>query len=214
MAIENFTTYTEVDANGHLTVAAAKATALQVGRNEEVYLYKDFGANYFNALNINFEIYVASSSTPGAFSGMGISNGVSTFASFASTDVAVMFYVSGTPTYNIILYRGAQVAQDAYVGSANTIYYCTLGRTAGSNTVTCKIYSDAARTNLLATLSVSGYGTSTKWRYAYGFVNSHDQGSAYPFNGYTQNLDLAPTAAGFYPVIGGGHIIDVVGGDE
>jgi hypothetical protein len=214
MTTEDFTTYTEVDPNGKLTVAAAKATGVDADRDEDVYLYKDFGANYFDALNINFEIFIASTSGAYALCGMAVANVVGTASSMGATDVGLFALKVSAAYYDLRFYRYT-VASDVFVCSADTIYYCTLKRSAGSDTITCEIYSDAARTTLLDTLSLAGYGTATKWRYLYGFVNWHDHAAtATDFDGYVQNLDVLVSGSGRYPLIGGHHIIDVVGGDE
>ena len=49
MAIENFTTYTEVDPNAHIGVAAAKLDIDGMTRDEEAYVYDDKGAAHFGA---------------------------------------------------------------------------------------------------------------------------------------------------------------------
>jgi hypothetical protein len=57
----------------------------------------------------------------------------------------------------------------------NTNYYCKLLRSAGSGTMTLKIYSNAARTALLATLTQTGFSAARKWRYIYA-IRSGDLG--------------------------------------
>ncbi len=186
---ENLSTYTEVDPNNKLTVTALKALAAQADRDENVYLYKDKDANFFDALDIDFEIYIASTSDIGGQGGMAISNTVSTIKGFAVTDVSVIARKDDVTVYVIGLYRGYLVATDSYTCAANTLYYCTLSRTAGSNIITCLIYSDADRavSHLLDTLSVADYST-TKYRYIYGFVNNNTPVPNQNFNGYVQNI--------------------------
>ena len=48
MATEDLTTYIEIDTPGRLTVTADKVDIDHYDQNEDVYLYKDYGANYFN----------------------------------------------------------------------------------------------------------------------------------------------------------------------
>ena len=62
MAIENFTTYTEVDPNNKLTVTSTKITAVDLDRDEDAYVYKDFGANNFSRLDVDFEWRIESTS--------------------------------------------------------------------------------------------------------------------------------------------------------
>lgn len=195
MAIENFTTYTEEDTNNKLTVAAAKAEGADVDRDEDVYLYKDRGADHFDALDIDFELYVASTSVYGGFAGIAIANTVGSINDFAATDIACVIYESEDPPNlycQVYLVRGNFVDTDQVPVSTinhNTIYYCTMSRDAGNDTVTLKIYSDAERTVEVDTLTVSGFGV-TKYQYVYGFINRNDGNSNYDFDGYVENLDL------------------------
>lgn len=184
---EDFTTYTEVDSNNKLTVTTTKAEGANVDWNEEVYLYKDYGANYFNAIDIDFEIYLASTSNNDCFGGIAVTNTVDDVSGFASTDI--VFYAMKGPV-GLWLQRGTGEALDAYAGAADTLYYCTLLRAASSDAVNAEIYSDASRETLLKTLTVSGFGTDTKYRYVFGFVNRYDGTSGYGFYGYIQNMDL------------------------
>ena len=48
MAYQDFTTYIKVVPNGHISVAANVLTLTGLARNEDAYVYKDFGVNYFS----------------------------------------------------------------------------------------------------------------------------------------------------------------------
>ena len=186
MANENFTTYTEVDAGGKLTVAAAKITAVNMLRNEDCYVYKDFGVNFFDALDIDFEIFCSGLAGGDGLGGPGLTVAtINDGTVWGAGDVRVEFY---TYTTVIRLIRGAYVVFDASVGlSYSTLYYCTLSRAAGGDTITCTIYSNAARTTVVDTLSVGGFGTS-KYRYLYGIV-SLNSGDISRWDGYVQNMN-------------------------
>lgn len=186
---ENFYAYTEVDPNGKLTVNGLKVTAEGADRDENVYLYNDKGVNHFDALDIDFEIYQAATSLGDSRGGMAVSNTVATTAGFAATDISVHARKDGAGTYWLTLIRGADVAVDSYAATADTLYYCTLSRQAGNDSVNVLIYSDADRETLLDTLTVAGYG-ATKWRYLYGFVNNNNAVGAKDFDGYVQNINL------------------------
>jgi len=179
--------YTEVDVNNKLTVTTPKALAADADADEDVYLYKDMGVAYFNLLDIDFEIYCASTSETNARAGIAISNTVSTIKGFATTDISAIFQRDASEG-SIKLLRGDTVANDSYTASDDTIYYCTLKRAEGSDTVRLKIYSDSARTTLVDTLSVSGFSTTT-YRYIYGFVNYNTTTANRNFDGYVQNLN-------------------------
>jgi len=187
--VENFLTYTEEDDNNKLTVTATKAEGADVDRDIDVWLYADKGSDYFDALDIDFEIYVASTSLDGGTGGIAITNTANkSVADFADTDISVLAMREGAD-YKLKLWRGYNVDDDAYTGSSNTLYYCTLSRAAGNDSVSVPIYSDVGRTDLLGTITVVGFGT-TKYQYVYGFVNINAIQSGKDFDGYVQNLDL------------------------
>ena len=191
MATENFTGYTEVDTGADLTVTASKADANDVLGNVDCYLYKDFTANHFDALDIDYEIYIEDPVVDLGFGGPGLANAVGTpggTADWAATDpYAATFHHSNGSVY-FRLMKGDDTGEDDYIASKDTLYYCTLSRAAGNDTVSLLIYSNSARTTLLDTLSVSGFGT-TKWRYCYAFA-AFTSGMAREWDGYVQNLDL------------------------
>lgn len=191
MALEDFTTYTKVDILGRLTVTTNEVAGTLISRNMEVYLYKDFGAAYFNALDIDFEWEIISSSDKDGTGGIGVSNVVDDITGFGLTDIAAWITrYDPAGTYWIVLKRGSVAANDTYEISPDTRYYCTLERAASSDDVSLKIYSDEARTNLLDTLMVSGYGTTTKYRYIFGF-NNYDAGvGGTHWDGWVWNMDL------------------------
>jgi len=180
--------YTEVDTNSKLTVTysngVTKATAANADTNENVYLYKDKGVDHYDALDEDFELFIASTSDAGAYGGMAISNTIEDITGFAATDLSCFIYRVGAE-FRIYLSRGNLTATDYYVCSADTLYYCTMVRVAANNEVSVKIYSDAGRGTLLDTITISGIGTK-KYRYLYGFVNLNDGGGGEDFDGYVQ----------------------------
>jgi hypothetical protein len=194
MAYENLSTFTEVDPNSHLSSNSTRTTSSGLTRSEDAYTYKDYGANYFDALDIDFIAFTNSSSTDGGFQMVCLSNTVNDLSGFASTDVTFITAEIGSGNVNLYLTRGALVSTDVYnTLTTDTIYYCTLKRVSGNNTVTCEIYSNAARTNLLDTLSVSGFGT-VKWRYLFTANTFNDGSSDSLHNGYIENIDLNEVA--------------------
>ncbi len=204
MAIEDFTTYTEVDEGSDLTVAAAKITAVALlARSQNAYVYKDFTANYFDALSVYIEIQIASGSTDNyeIAGGPCFANAVSTIAGFGTTDLSVFIRDEPTEHYQLFLCRGAFTAYDNTADlSYATSYYLWVQRAAGNSTATCKMYSDASHTTLLDTLTVTGYGTTTKWRYCYGFADYNDEDTNGQWFGFVQNLDLNEASSTDYPI--------------
>lgn len=207
MAVENFTTYTEVDAGSKLTVTATKADASNAAATEYVLLYKDFGAGYFNALDADVTLLITTNSgTNSATGGIMFLNSpanpaTTSIQQAASPDICAFTYKYNT-AYSIYLFRGNGTALDSYTISANTAYYCTVSHTASSDTVNVYIYNDSGRTTLIDTLTVAGYGTGARWRYVYGFANRKFDEANGQFYGYVENLDLniaTPTVnSGFF----------------
>ena len=187
---EDFLVFTEADTNAKLTVTESKALAADADTDEDVLLYRDMGADAIDALDVDFEIYMADTSQANSQGGMAISSTANVdLTGLASTDIAVTMISTGAPPV-IYLERGNAVAVDTWGAAAfNTLYYCTLTRPASNDTVTLKIYSDSARTTLLDTLTVTGYST-TKYRYIYGFINYNSATGGQNFDGYVQNLVL------------------------
>lgn len=193
--IENLTTYTEQDTGNFISETATRVTGVNVpGQNYDVLLYYDKGVNYFDVLNINFEIYM---NDMGIYSnglgGIAISNTLEDISNLADTDImAIGEDVGGANVGMIFLVRGsAWSSYDFFTGSVETLYYCTLIREAGNDTIILKIYSDATRTTLLDTLSVTGIGT-TKYRYSVAFLNNNNGTPSRIWSGYIQNIDLNP----------------------
>lgn len=189
---EDFITYTEFDANNKLTVTATTATGVNVDTNEDVYLYYDYGANNFDGLNIDFEIFISSQSLNNSNGGVAVSNVIDDFSGFAATDLSVLGQRQAGP-YAIVLQRGFGAAADSFVAAADTSYYCTIYRAAGNDNAFVRIYTDPARTVLVDTLTVNGFGAA-KWQYAYGFVNFNSGVGGEDWDGYVRNLDLTGTS--------------------
>ena len=92
MSVENLSTYTETDPNSKITISGTgseKVSYSALSKQESAYVYKDFGANHFDALDVDFEGYVNSDSQNWGLSATAISNTISTIAGFATTDVAL-----------------------------------------------------------------------------------------------------------------------------
>lgn len=185
---EDLTTYTKVDPSGRLSNIGTTVTFADLRRSETAHLYKDYGIDHFNALNIEFETKITSANNSSAVLVLCVTNVVGNMGSFASTDISTEIYRTASGI-GIVLVRGNHVAaSDYYYISSNTTYYMRLERTAGSDTVVLKIYSDSNRTNLLATRSVSGFG-STKYRYLYA-LGTRTYAASYAISGVTGMIDI------------------------
>jgi PKD repeat protein len=169
---EILSTYTEVDPGDHIVINATKATITNMPRSGSYYLYKDFGVDNFNAIDIHATCLITSTSQNyGEFSVVTITNTLADLGSIPSPAVSVVVHKNSSGEYVIVLMRGHNTAHvDSIVLSADTPYYVTLQRAASSDTCYCYIYSDAARTVLVDTLSLSGFGTGS-FRYVMTCLN-------------------------------------------
>ena len=190
---EDFTTYTEVDTGGYLTVTSSKVAAANVVATTDAYVYKDYGADNFDALDLDYEFQVTSSSTgSNQYIILGISNTVDDWSGWgagfysggvlnsgANSELAVLAVIGGT----------SDTSTDI---STSTVYYCTITRSAGGDAITTDVYTDSGRTSLLVTLSASGLST-TKFRYSYGF-SAYGGGGDRIATGFTQNMTFNAAA--------------------
>jgi len=180
---EDLTTYTETDPSSRATVTSSKVTISGLVLSEDLHVSKDFGANNINGFTVLFETNTTTGAT-GAVCAAAFSGNLVNRTEAATTDC----FVQLNPEL-IILARGNAVVYVQYSCSVDTIYYLKLYRADGSDTIYLYIYSDSARTTLLDTLSVSGFGTATRYRYFQPVVSLAEEGSTI-YNGYVQNFNL------------------------
>ncbi len=197
-SIGDFTGYTEVDTGNFITedLAGLKARAIAATSQTDAYLYRDYGAGYFNALNVNFEIFTAGDAATDGRGGIAFANTVNDISGFAATDLVVLSTPGSATTIDIRLVRGNFVAFDLTAAiSSNLTYYLTLTRAAANDTANLYIYSEASRTTLIDTLTIAGVGVGTTWRYGYGFVNYNSGIAARLWTGFIQNSTSGVTLA-------------------
>ena len=198
MAIEDLTTYTEVDPNGHITVDANTSTFTDLPRNEDAYVYKDKGVDHFNG---DFEHLSEIYSSAGTASGMVYINVLANLV-----DDAKGIYAGGGDMLTLLIHMdsanapslymreyvaGTEYTAGPYAFSPSTLYYLKFKRDEGVGTygtLYCYLYSDAARTNLLTTLTLTLHAKKD-FRYIY-VTQTYNSATTEVITGYYQNLDL------------------------
>lgn len=193
MAYEDWTTYTEDDTPGRLTVAANSITATNAHKAFETYrVYKDFGADHFGAEFEHDLTWTGSSytNTPGIIV-WAVSNTVDSYWNWANDTAVAVSLIRTDSLFGLIGHELGSL--DSYVCTFASTYYPRVHRTS-ETAVECRIYSDAARTTLLDTLSVT-VPTGSRFRYLFG-QNCYN----YPFNDatiscVTSNLNIHEVAA-------------------
>jgi hypothetical protein len=200
--------YTRVDSPGRQTLSAARATFTNVQMNESSYVYRDFGANYWSGnFTHTFDMQMTGNScnpsgTPCLTSDPDFA---STGPEFATWGLSNQLGAYNTWTDGVYLtlragYYGAYVSyylKEVYGGVTYTTSYAESGGkytdryvaiSRAGNALTAYIYSDASRTALITTLSLTLHNTSS-YRYYYPLASRSDI-SADSASGYVQDIAL------------------------
>uniref|UniRef100_A0A6M3M116 Uncharacterized protein n=1 Tax=viral metagenome TaxID=1070528 RepID=A0A6M3M116_9ZZZZ len=198
MATENFTAYTEVDAGDDITVTATKCDVSSMNKNVNSYVAYDEGVDHFDG---NFEhlieMYVSDHTGNATVVFWMLANVLNNAGAIYSAGGS--FYVARTEFWSANYYISLSVLDEGawqnagYTCSANTLYYCNpeFDKDVGTyGTVYLRIYSDAARTNLLSTLSKAVAGSKKVYRFVYCCSSWYDGVSTVDLTCYCQNLDL------------------------
>ena len=198
---QDWTTYTETDTNGRATVAANEIAFAAVSKGDPLSIYYDFGASYFGAtFTHNIDVLISAGlATTDSFVGIEALSNIS--APTQATDPLLIVFAVFDGSYpagqrtrlNLMIDDGATDETASYLQTVGTTYYLTLNKNATDTDLL--IYSDAARTNLLTTLSVSNAATSL--RYMSNVTSKNQTGAAGgSVGGSVYNLDLQEAVAG------------------
>ncbi len=213
MAIENFTTYTEVDPNGKITVTSSKVSWDNLSRNEEAYVYKSMGSEFFDKdFTHKFKVYfgyygggytcraahwaVADVLDDESGWSLGGANAVSLFQYNYDYRIYLKIYDSGSGT------------QDSWTGAEPLItYYITITRDRDGGVNNSGRYTAYICTggyygeggNLEDMLQVDSQAEAPA-DYHYIFAcNTYNDGNPMYIDGFTEDLDLG--LAGFNPAL-------------
>ncbi len=187
--------YSKDDMSGQtISTTSTRATASQLEDGQYAICYQDYGAGAFNALEINFDIRLTSAVDLGDPDYVELYSGILGFSNKHSEydpgidDPLVGFNVEFDNGSRLNQYINLNEAQ-YYAISMNTTYYCKLLRAASGGTLTLKIYSDAARTTLLATKTAS-VSTSRSWRYIYAIRSSESSTADGYMSFWVENINV------------------------
>lgn len=237
---ENFLTYQEVDALARLTVSSSRVTATNMLAGDDViYVYYDKGAAYFDG-NFNHYLTIAlTASDQGGAQGIfwAMTNNLNDFQGLidASQSFLALRVVHNQSPNTIVLHLTEQdgatnygeTGGAGYAITAGTVYYIKLTRdeTVGTyGTFYCYIYSNAERTTLLETLSITLHTSTKDYRYVMP-MQSYDatSGTTKKITMYSENLIFGsgaatvlptvtqsfPTSIGATTATGNGHIVSI-----
>lgn len=186
MPYEDFTTYTEVDSGGDITITANQCTVDTMQRAANSYVSVDKGAGNIGDYDYTVKVNISASSAGGsAFQSFGVSNAPGTIQDWdtANSGQSIMVYDSGS-SYQYFLIDDNKGTSDTYSGprSAQTVWI-RIDRV--STTLRARIYSDEALTSLLDTLTLTC--DTTAFRYLQCMA-SRDAAGTMTVTGYTANL--------------------------
>lgn len=206
--IEDFTTWTEIDSNSHLSQTSSRASFTGLAYNEDAYLYKSYGAGFFNGDFIHhLTIEVTSVTSTNTYLLLyALSNSPADRSHIIlETDMIIVSFRRKAGSKNEFrlrgCYDGESIVSDTYEGALATPYYCTLSRI--DSDVTFKMYSDSERTVLVTTMAIALAGVSS---FQYITTTGSNSGSVYTYagTGYVENLDLGIVySVSFYHSSGG-----------
>jgi hypothetical protein len=192
MALENYTTYTETDPGGNITVAANTITLAATAGSTANYVSKDAGAGHFGQFEHLVEFNAATMGTDGEFQMWGITDSPG-----AQTGLISGAYCSsgvGTAISIYLVQIGGGAGFDSFdTATKATAYYLKIKRTAAA--INCFIYSDSGRTTLVDTLTITFDATTFRYIMAASDFNG-------AFTATVSSLDLQEVASTFPPVPG------------
>ena len=170
---QDFTTYTEVDPDGEITVTANVLTGADFDRASDGGVYKDFGVGHFGQ---SWTHYINTQWTDRSIAGSAIAAAIYACVSATGTwydwiinseTGPVVYYAISTAT-NLMYIRDFDSFDGPYAAAEDTWHYLTITRSGTS--VTCEIYLDVDRTTLDDTLGLTI--AADDYRYVYAMAGA------------------------------------------
>ena len=192
MATEDFTTYTEVDSLGRLTVTSSKIEYSGVTSADTFSVYKSYSANHFTNFQHIFTVHSGSYSD--SLTGLmiwAVSDDYHTEDAMNDNNNGIRCTIYKYQGQNNLYFKDeTNELYDESLGifADNTTYYCTVSRSGTTGTLT--VYSDAGRTNVLDTLSITT--STTNYEYINAICSLATSGTS-TCSGYVEDLDLQET---------------------
>lgn len=153
----DFTTFTESDPNSHLTIDSSSQISFSgLTAAETAYVYKDYGTGGLTDFTFDVDFLVSSRVQYGYMEALVVSTVLdNTLNRVTNGDPSLSFAIGNIDNSNYYL-------NFPYEAAVGTTYYLRMVRS--GDTAYMRVYSDAGRTNLLATKTVTGLG-SQAYRY-------------------------------------------------
>lgn len=199
MALEDFTTYVEVDPSAYISVAASLLTG-NGDSDADAYVYSDMGVGHFGDFTHDFE-FKNTSTGGGKWYPWILANSLSEARTlknnFDGFSVEVKFKNNGYEAKLNSNFTGNKPATKI-TGANNVLRYATVSRTAGA--ITLSIYTDAARTTHDVNSPHGLTGETNTCRYIYGFNTENQAKTGKLWGGTVGALDInEAVSATYYP---------------
>lgn len=188
---EDFTTYTWNNGHSHLSRSATRVTATNLPRDVDEYLYANKGTDHFDDFEHLIDVNLIGGAGDGLYAVWALWNVLDDYWGAHSANehgIGVVIQNAGNKIFLMESHSGTLYNTEYYGITPGTTYYLTIEKI--GTTLTCKIYSDSARTNLLDTLQYTLHA-STKWCYLYSAQSWNDGAVAKAVSGYCENLYLS-----------------------
>ncbi len=195
--MQDFTTFTESDAPGRLSQAADRSTFMGLrGNDADVFLRKAIVAAWPTDFSQEFEFYIDTADPTSGDRSVALVSYVQDLDDWEANRAANKNQVSvmvdnvaagPAPRIAIVETNAGNVYTSAatYNPAMDTLFYCTFVKV--GTVTTLYIYSDAGRTTLVATLTLT---LQAGWTIVYAMApQSNGSGDADEISGYVQDLD-------------------------
>ena len=201
MAVVDFTTFTEVDPAGDISITSTKITSTANDTQNNAYVYKDMGVDHFNGdFTHYFEVQLETGSDTGQRQNFwAMANNVGEQDALQVADQSHFAWSFGDEGANTLRRLYETDGATDYTDTDNnttlgygTLYYVRVKRDEAVGTygtLYVDIYSDSGRTTLIDSQSLTLHTSKKDFRYIYGEMND-GRTQAGVVTGYTQNLDL------------------------
>jgi len=193
----DYTTFTEVDvpADRATVVDASSITVTDLDRDEAVWVYKDFGANYFNNVahwEFRFEAKFTGSTGFGTCGLWTLSQDLLGWDDIfdACKPALSVRWASDSDGWNpVYLWNSGFLGHEGNSLDLDVDYYFTVDINRSASKVYCHIYTDPARTVLDQTLRID-YSDSDEYQYLFAMQGHYDPWGGDAWSGSIKNLEM------------------------
>lgn len=198
-AVENFTTYTEVDGGGDpgwLSVSENLIDGNTIQQDSDTYVYADKGADHFGAswdIDFTANVIAWKANSWDWCALFGLTNTLDDIRGWDINNNQALNIQAGAnftnPDNNFFIRDDEDASNDVSADfTLNTTYYFTFLRTS-ETAVSCEIYTDSARTSLFDTIATT-ITSGRRYRYAELAISYNNSASNQGVTTDISNLDL------------------------